>query len=137
MGFYVHLQVSWGGGSSVAVPQIARKHLEKLTCKDKETFNEAHWFFESVISGKSFFGGPKGDFWAWGVIGNYTNVEEFIELTKPFFMELYKCGELLEHDRVIFQCEPEQNESVSIYQLSSDGNVEEFSSGGKWFWGQF
>lgn len=134
MGCYVHLQVSWaGGGTKEEVQELAKRWHGKSW----KGCPEARWFFEDVVSGKSYFSGPKGTLWAWGTVGNYSDPDEFIKVTKEFFDEMYKANYLFEHDRVIFFCEPEQNESVQIYQRSSDGNVNCFSSDGAWYWGQY
>lgn len=139
MGYYVHIQVSWNGGELEITKPIAEKHGDKLPppTENWEVYRETRLFFESVISGKSYFGGPKGDFWCWGLIGNHTSMDTFIELTKPFFMDLFACGELLESARVIYMHEPEDAESVDIYQLYVSGEVEKLTSEGKWFWGQY
>lgn len=142
MGYYVHFQVSWNNGSVEDLKPIAEKYL-KLVNDEMYLERELRFFFESVASGKSYFHGRKGDFWAFGTIGNYLQPENFIKSVMPFFKECYEKNYIFDFERVLFMCEPEQSESVDIYQLrpvreSNDSPlvVEKFSSKHEWYWGQ-
>ena len=135
MGWYVHFQISWGGGEPGDIIPIAKNF--EIT---NDMPQEVALFFRDVISRKSYFGGLKGDFWSWGTISNYTNAESFIDTVTPFFRALWLKDILFDFDRVVCFCEQEQSENVQIYQLSWDGTrvvSGNFDSGFDWCWGQY
>jgi hypothetical protein len=152
MGYYVYLQVSWGGGEPDEVSPLAMKHASAVAASFTDPVLD--WeqavlvFLRDVGSGKAYFGGSKGDFWVWGTIGNYLSVDKFVEYVKPFFTELYGSGILPDHHRVVFMCEKEQSETVAIRELGCNPvptlfnkgigglYVKNHSSEGKWCWGQ-
>jgi hypothetical protein len=138
MGFDVHIQIAWEGGKIEEVKPVAEEFLKQyLTQGEDNTSDEIIQFLNDVISGKSCFEGRKGWLWLWGLIGNYTHGEEILIELMPFFKTLFDKKILLDFYRIILFEEPEQTESVNIYELDNTGKIKKYSSEGKWCWMQY
>lgn len=119
MGWYVHLSVIFAADSNEGVAALAAKHLPGIS-GNGDGCREARWFLESLSerTGRNY--GPKGGLSTWGIVGNYTRGEVFVDSLKPFFSELLS-GEVdggpCSHERVIVFCEQEQSERAMAYEI--------------------
>ncbi len=119
MGYYVHLHVAFNCDRNEAVAEVAREHLqwsEGLT-------RESQWYLQELSQreGKNF--GPKGGLLLWGLVGNATDVEQFVEELRPFWADILgerRPGLPLSHHRVVVLYEEEQTEAANAYQIGWD-----------------
>lgn len=118
MGFYVHLSVVFACDRNEGVAALATKHLPSVA----ET-REPRWFLEELSKRTGGNPGPKGGLSLWGIVGNYTDAEEFIEVLRPFFTELLSGqidGGPCEFEHAIVFTEREQSERATAFEISRD-----------------
>ena len=62
--------------------------------------------------------GPKGGLSLWGVVGNYTNVNEFVDSLKPFWLDILS-NELgpMRFERILVFEEREQEGCAYAYEI--------------------
>lgn len=116
MGYYVHLNVVFACDGNDEVAKLAQNHLEQLS---QEAMNEVRWFLKDLSGRSGVNKGPKGGLSLWGIIGNYTNGEEFCETLRPFWADLLRGvpdGPLpCEHILVFY--EPEQEQRATAFEI--------------------
>ncbi len=114
MGHYVHLSIIMACDKNEPVAELAKKHLEKLdACK------ESRWYLEDLSNRKGNNTGPKGGLSMWGIVGNHTCIDKFIEDLTPFFIELYdtQAGPF-QFEHIIIFSEHEQIEQATAHEIS-------------------
>lgn len=125
MGYDVHLHVCIPVTENEPVARLAKKWLAALSeIKDINLgCREALWFLEDLAGRTGRNPGPKGGLSLWGIVGNYTDPEEFAEFLRPFWLELlsgsdedYPC----EHERVVVLFEREQTEAAGAIEIGWD-----------------
>ena len=79
MGHYVHLSVVFACDENDGVAEIAKRYLDTIGEN-----REAQWFLEDLSNRTGRNPGPKGGLSTWGIVGNYTDKDEFIETLRPF-----------------------------------------------------
>lgn len=118
----VHLHVCFPADKNDGVAELARKHLALLTYR-----KEAAWFLEDLAGRTGKNPGPKGGLSLWGMVGNYTNAESFVEVLKPFWTELLgvRCdGGPLGFEHIIVFYEHEQTLAANAYEIMlEDGEL--------------
>lgn len=124
MGYYVHIHVAFACDTNEGVAALAKKHL--LTIGDD--CNEARWFLEALSGRTGNNPGPKGGLSLWGIIGNYSDGEKFVEVLKSFWTELLT-GEIdggpCSHENIVVMVEREQTEWAEAIQIGcEDGKLE-------------
>lgn len=126
MGLYVHVSVIFACDSNEGVASLAADYLTRLSFGDDSPV-EAKWFLKELSERSGGNAGPKGGVSHWGIIGNYTEVDEFVDFLKPFWTALL--GEVkggpLSHERIIVLWEREQSEMANAYEiyLDNDSNL--------------
>lgn len=122
MGYYVHLHVVFHCDLNDEVAALARKHLEIGTVSETEEHGkrEAYWYLEELSKRTGQNPGQKGGLSLWGIIGNYTNVEAFIEVLNPFWLDLLSCaleGGPSDYDVVTIFYQPEQTSTANVFVI--------------------
>ena len=112
MGFYVHIHVCFACDRNDAVATLAKEHAAKLP-SDADGEREAHWFLEDLAGRTGNNRGPKGGLSLWGIVGNYTMPEVFVETLKPFWRDLLAGvdGGPCDFEHVLVFYEREQSEA--------------------------
>lgn len=115
MGHNVHIHVCFACDENEGVAKLAGKHLEGVSdCL------EAKWFLEDLSGRTGRNPGPKGGLSVWGMVGNYTDGDEFVEVLKPFWRELLD-GVLngpLDFEHIMVFVEHEQSERAFAYEIA-------------------
>lgn len=123
MGFYVHIHVCFPCDNNGWVADIATKHrIQYDRLLDTDAGKTASWFLESLSTRIGANPGPKGGLSLWGMVGNYTNVEEFCEILLPFWRELLAennsfNGSPFSFERVVVFEEQEQSNAATAYEI--------------------
>lgn len=140
MGHYVHWLVSWNNGTPDELKPLAEAALATMPQPSPGHYpddydGDAEWFLQQVRDGRGHFCGPKGDLWAIGQIGNYSNGDSIAKAILPFVKAMWERGYLFDFERVIIFDEQEQSERPIIYQIEHPGIITRYESEG-WYWGQ-
>lgn len=91
MGQYVHIHVAFACRENGPVAELAKKHRPLIESVDGgDGLRAAQWFLDDLSGREGPNRGPKGGVSLWGMIGNYTEVDEFVEVLRPFWMELLR-----------------------------------------------
>ena len=119
MGFYTHISVVFSCNEKEGIITCAKDFLTKNSLDSEDGSREAKWFVEDCATGRGYVCGPKGALYTWGLVGNYTNAEKFVEVLMPFWDQLLgkakDCGFDFEHINVFY--EPEQSEQAQCYEI--------------------
>ena len=83
MGHYVHLNVCFACDTNDAVAELAKQHMPP-----EDGNREARWFLQALAERTGANPGPKGGLSTWGIVGNYTDEDEFVETLRPFWKAL-------------------------------------------------
>lgn len=123
MGYYVHINVCFACDKNDAVADLARKHLALVESGD-DGVREAGWFLQALSERTGHNHGPKGGLSMWGMVGNYTRVGEFVEVLKPFWLELLGGidGGPCDFEHILVFEEREQTERTTAYEISKNDN---------------
>lgn len=119
MGHYVHIHVCFACDTNEGVAELAKKHLPNLA-DNSDGERAAIWFLEALSTRTGNNPGPKGGLSLWGMIGNYTRVDTFCEVLKPFWRDLLSGavdGGPCDHERVMVFEEVEQSEAPNAYEI--------------------
>lgn len=120
MGYYVHVHVSFACDDNEPVAALAKRHAENYKTEGAgDAERAARWFLDDLSERTGTNMGPKGGVSLWGIIGNYTSVDEFCELLRPFWIELLttpQCGPLDFEHIIVFE-EREQSEQAVAYEI--------------------
>lgn len=123
MGWYVHIHVCFPCNDESAVVALAASHLREwvLPGDADDGVRAAEWFLKALADGKGFNPGPKGTLCLWGMVGNYTNVESFCDVLRPFWSAmLLNNAAMCPHERIIVFEEQEQSEAANAYEIKLD-----------------
>ena len=83
MSHKVHINVCFAC-SNDSISKLAKKHMPLKNIKAYE----ASLFLQAFWEGKGINSGPKGDLFTWGIVGNYTDEDEFVNTLRPFWKDL-------------------------------------------------
>lgn len=122
MGLYVHINVCFACSKNDGVAAVAKRHLI-----DSLENQEARWFLEDLAGRTGKNPGPKGGLSTWGMVGNYTNGEEFVTELKPFWTELLRSevdGGPLSFEHILVFVEREQSERATAFEIFLDESSE-------------
>lgn len=90
MGYHVHLSVTFSCYENDGVALLAKQHLAALNLCSDENLDSvpARWFLQALSerTGQNF--GPRGGLSQWGMIGNYTKADSFVEQLSRFWFHL-------------------------------------------------
>jgi hypothetical protein len=119
MGYYVHLNVCFACDENEGVAALAKQYQPLVVdCQ------EAKWFLEDVGTRTGHNPGPKGGLLTWGIIGNYTNVEDFVHVLQDFWTALLQGddGGPLTFEHILVFYENEGSEAANAYEIFLDDN---------------
>jgi len=136
MGFYVHLSVTFNANSEdigKLKPIVAkyRKYIKKewddVSTDGKhecEWSSEAYWFLDALLDKKNYNCGPKGELFTWGIVGNCTSAENFVDSLEGLFEQMLK-GEvsIMDFEHILVFWESEQSEQANAYELFLDDDT--------------
>lgn len=114
MGYYVHIHVCFACDENEGVAALAARHREAVgECR------EAQWFLDDLSKRTGNNPGPKGGLSTWGIVGNYTDGETFVEMLRPFWKELLSEveGGPNSFEHVLVFVEPEQSERATAFEI--------------------
>lgn len=114
MGHDVHIHVCFACSANDKVAALAARHLPAVSeCR------EATWFLEELAKRRGINPGPKGGLSLWGMVGNYTEEQQFIDILRPFWYDLLSGvpGGPLDFERVLVFVEHEQNEQALAFEI--------------------
>lgn len=122
MGLYVHLSVVFPCDNNDGVAGLAQKHADAVADGAPA---ERLYFLQDLSdrTGENF--GPKGGVSTWGIVGNYTRVDEFVESLSAFWDDLLGQegddwrGPLPQNRAVVFY-EVEQSGRANCYEIGWD-----------------
>ena len=126
MGFYVHLSVIFSCDSNDGVAALAARHLARLGRWTEEELGkpelpgltEARWFLQDLSTRTGENRGPKGGLSLWGMVGNHTKPDAFVELLRPFWLELYTVKDGPHgHEHILVFYEFEQSEHANAIEI--------------------
>lgn len=133
MGHYVHLSVIFACDQNDAVADLAKRHLTRCAeshapkpgCDICSDGYEARAFLTALSERSGGNPGPKGGLSLWGMIGNYTNGESFVEALRPFWYDLLMgdrehgdaWGGPLDHEHILVFVEHEQSEQAEAFEI--------------------
>lgn len=123
MGHYVHLNVCFACDTNDAVAELAKKHMPP-----EDGNREARWFLQSLAERTGTNPGPKGGLSTWGIVGNHTDEDEFVETLRPFWKALLSevDGGPCSFEHILVFVEHEQTERATAIEifLGDDDNPE-------------
>lgn len=119
MAFDVHIHVCFPCQDNQPVAALAWRLLKEMTVDIDDGRRAAVWFLEALSRRKGTNPGPKGGLSMWGMVGNYTPVDAFCEILRPFWLELLRdgVGGICQHERIIVFEEREQTEAATAYEI--------------------
>jgi len=84
---------------------------------------EAVWFLADLSKRTGSNPGPKGGLSLWGMVGNYTDAEAFVNVLRPFWADLLAVegAEPFDYERIVVFEEREQSERASAYEIRLAG----------------
>lgn len=122
MGHYVHLHVCFPCDSNDGVAELAKRHL----LLDVITNPEALQFLNELSKRRGANPGPKGGLSIWGIVGNWTDEEAFLEQLQPFWLELLSSeidGGPCSFEHVLVFVEHEQSEQATAFEIFLDDGL--------------
>lgn len=119
MGYYVHLHVAFACDENEGVAKLAQHHLDLL---GPDAPIEVHWFLGDLANRSGKNRGPKGGLSLWGIVGNYTNGEEFCEVLRSFWNDLLRevPGGPFDFEHVLVFEEREQSGCATAFEIIYD-----------------
>ena len=111
----VHLHVSFSCDRNDGVAELARKHLPSV-----EECPEATYFLKALSERTGGNPGQKGGLSLWGIVGNYTDEDQFATILAPFWSELLSSdidGGPLNFERIIVFAEHEQTNRATAQEI--------------------
>ncbi|MEM9752110.1 MAG: hypothetical protein AAF916_01865 [Planctomycetota bacterium] len=117
MTWCVHLHVCFAAQHNDSLKSIAEKHLPNIP--DESQYYEASEFLKDLSARTGEYSGPRGGLCLWGMVSNHTKAQVFVEVLKPFWIDLLSDlnGGPLEFERVIVFYEEEQSKSANCYEI--------------------
>lgn len=79
----VHIHVCFACDKNEGVAELAKKHIRPED--DRDASEEARWFLKDLAGRTGRNPGPKGGLSVWGMVGNYTAEDVFVDELRPFW----------------------------------------------------
>lgn len=118
MSYSVHLSVVFSCNHNDEVAKIARRHLSAAGDN-----REACAFLEDLAKRTGVNPGPNGGLSLWGIVGNYTDADEFVDVLRPFWRDLLS-GDYVDGPgrdaHVIVFAEPEEAGRAIAFEVALD-----------------
>lgn len=83
MGHYVHLNVCFACDTNDAVAELAKKYMPP-----EDANREARLFLQELSERTGMNYGAKGGLSTWGMVGNHTDEDKFVDTLRPFWKAL-------------------------------------------------
>lgn len=119
MALYTHISVCFSVDDNTFGRCIAKSYMRELE-KDRDNASiELIWMLKAFSEGNGIFTGPKGSLFNWGIVGNYTGIEDFITQLIPF-LEALRSDEdtgFCDFEHAIVFYEREGSESATVYEI--------------------
>jgi hypothetical protein len=118
MGCYCHLSVIFACDDNDGVAALARGHLESLAA---DAPDECRWFLGELGRRSGPNPGPKGGLSLWGMVGNHSDAEGFVEHLRPFWADLLSEeieGGPCNHEHVLVFYEMEESEHANAFEIA-------------------
>lgn len=114
MGHYVHLNVCFACDTNDAVAALAKQHMPP-----EDGNREARWFLQALAERTGDNPGPKGGLSTWGIVGNHTDEDEFVETLRPFWKALLSevDGGPCSFEHILVFVEHEQTERATAIEI--------------------
>lgn len=121
MGLYVHIHVAFACDENEPVAALAKKHRPLIGDED-DGMRAAQWFLDDLSERAGSNRGPKGSLSLWGMIGNYTTVDSFVDVLRPFWAELLRseAGGICDFEHILVFGEREQTERTTAWEIYLD-----------------
>jgi hypothetical protein len=118
MGYYVHIHVAFACDENEPVAALAAKHRPSIAEGD-DGARAAQWFLDDLAKRTGKNHGTKGGLSLWGMIGNYTVVESFVSVLRPFWREMLtsEAGGICNFEHILVFGEREQTEKTTAYEI--------------------
>lgn len=120
MSYYVHLHVVFNANGNDGIAALAKQHLAEM---EKRANEEAILFLQDLSQRTGVNPGVKGGLCFWGIVGNYSNAEEFAEVLKPFWLDLL-CGDIeggpRDHHHILVFYEREGSEQAIALEIFTE-----------------
>ncbi len=139
MGYYVHFSVTYSSHMDAEdfnnLHQLAEKTEKQLNelnaLKECSVSQECFEFLNAVLDSKNYNTGRKGTLFTWGIVGNYTPVDEIVENLSTFFDEmLRKEIGVGDFNHIIFFQEREQSEQAECWEIYLE-DIDDLENKGK------
>jgi hypothetical protein len=122
LGLYVHLSVIFPCDRNEGVARLAEKHAALVP---EGAPDERFHFLRDLCGREGENFGPKGGVSTWGIIGNYTSADAFVQSLSAFWEDLLgQDGDdwhgPLPQNRVVVFYEVEQSERAKCYEIGWD-----------------
>jgi hypothetical protein len=125
MSHYVHLHVAFNADGNEGIAALARQHLAEMEKRAEDdtdySINEdAVLFLQDLGQRTGPNLGHKGGLCLWGIVGNYSDAEDFAETLCPFWLDLL-CGDLEDgpcnHNHIIVFYERQGSEQANALEI--------------------
>lgn len=124
IGLYTLLQVSFRAARNEPVAALAREHLARLSGgpggQVVRAIKEVQWFLQDLAMRTGPNPGPKGGLCLWGIIGNSTMAEWFVDELRPFWFDLLASDDdnTDSDDHILVFCQKDINgPPPSVFQI--------------------
>jgi hypothetical protein len=121
MDFDVHLHVCFPCDDNTPLAGLSKRHLD--SAKHRSACSEAICFLEDLSNRTGKNKGPKGGLCLWGIVGNHSDVPQFIFDLMPFWIDLLMSGaDGLPHpsEHIVIIWENEQSKKSQAVELFQD-----------------
>lgn len=138
MGLYVHLHLCFSCNNNDAIAALAKKHLDERGYNGFEPGErDARIFLKDASRRSGNNPGPKGGLFLWGITGNYSEADKFIEQLMPFWEEMFENEiEIFSFENIVVFEEVEQRGYATAYEISWDDKVIVRKHKCPFMWGQ-
>jgi len=101
---------------------LAKEHLAKLPAEDPlyDVTREAHRYLEALAERTGTKLAPFGAVSLWGMVGNYTQEDVFVDTLRPFWKALLTMDPQntpMEGEHILVFCEHEQDEPCTAHEI--------------------
>jgi hypothetical protein len=116
MGYYVKLSVVFECHDHEALHPIVNACLTEVRtsgCK------EAEWYLTQLLERKGLAPGPKGGMSTWGMVGNYTSGEHFVQALAPFWFLVLAAqeGGMGQYTKIMVFVQGEDESKATAYEI--------------------
>lgn len=121
MSVYCNITVQFEVREEKGLKALSQEYAERMrSLKDTDGFDrDAYRMLHYMSEGKGVAYGPKGDMFTWGSVGNYSNVDLFVDALKGFWARLYWDRVVMDSDGVVVMFQQEQRPFTKTVEIRS------------------